>query len=100
MAKNLQFFYSSGKSEELFSKKVSNSDDVIAYYLNDTSLSKLTKEQREQCQGEITKNEVKDAMGSMICTTSGITNKFHEAFGLNSNPLCYYSIKKVFCLEN
>ena len=30
------------------------------------SLAKLTKEQSEECEGEITKNEVKDALGNMI----------------------------------
>ena len=41
--------------EELFSKKVFNSNEVIAHYLSYFSLLKLTKEQIEQCEGEMTK---------------------------------------------
>ena len=76
---NLYQFY-----EELFSKKVFNSNEVVANYLKDISLSKLTKEQSEQCEGEITKNEVKDALGNMIWNATlgndGFTSEFHRAF--------------------
>ena len=48
---NLYQFY-----EELFSKEVSSLNEVIAHYLKNISLPKLTKEQGEQCEGEITKN--------------------------------------------
>ena len=47
--------------EELFSEKVSISNKIIAHYLKDVSLPKLTEEQSEQSEGEITENEVKDA---------------------------------------
>ena len=40
--------------DELFSKNVSNSNEVIAQYFKDISLPKVTKEQSEQCEGEIT----------------------------------------------
>ena len=62
MLQKLYHFY-----EELFPKNVYNSNEVIAYYSKDISLSKLTKEQSEQCKGEIPENEVKDALGNMIC---------------------------------
>ena len=51
----------------LFSKKVSNSNEVTVHYLQDIHLPKLTTTQSEQCEGEITKNEVKDNLGNMIC---------------------------------
>ena len=40
--------------DELFSKNVSNSNEVIAQYFKDISLPKVTKEQSEQWEGEIT----------------------------------------------
>ena len=47
-------------------------------------LAKLTKEQSEECEGEITKNEVKDALGNMIWNSTleneGFTSEFHRAF--------------------
>ena len=68
----------------LFSKIVSNSNEVIAHYLKDISLPKLTEEQSERCEGEITKNEVQNALKNMICKktprNSGITSEFYEAF--------------------
>ena len=79
MLQNLYQFF-----EELFSKKVSNLNEVIAQCLKDISLPKLTKEQSEQCEGEITKNEVKDAQGNMVCNKTsgndGLTSDFYEAF--------------------
>ena len=67
-----------------FLKKVSNSNEVIAHYLKDISISKLTKERIEKCEGEITENEVKDALLNMICNTSsgndGLTIKLYKAF--------------------
>ena len=87
-----------------FLKKSSNSNEVIAHYLKDISLPKLTKEQSKQCGGEITENEVKDALENMICNktpkTMVLPVNFMKPFGLNSKPLCYYPIKKVFCLES
>ena len=48
------------------------------------SLAKLTKEKSEQCECEITKNEVKDALGNMIWNSTfgndGFTSEFHRAF--------------------
>ena len=44
---NLYQFY-----EELFPEKVSNSIEVIAHYLKNISLPKLTKEQIQQWEGE------------------------------------------------
>ena len=93
-AKFIQFY------EELFSKKVFNSNEVVANYLKDISLSKLTKEQSEQCEGEITKNEVKDALGTtQHSETMVLPVNFTELFGLNSNLLCYYPIE-YSSLEN
>ena len=70
--------------EELFSKKVSNSDLVIGHYSKDISLPKLTKEQSEQCEDEIIENEVKDALENMICNKTprndGPASEFYEAF--------------------
>ena len=67
-----------------FLKNVSNSNEVIAHYLRDIGISKLTKERSEQCEGEITENEVKDALLNMICNTTsgndGLTIKFYKAF--------------------
>ena len=74
--------------EELFSKKVSISNKIIAHYLKDVSLPKLTKEQSE--------NEVKDALGTMICNkTPGnncLTSEFYEDFWseLKTPLLLYY----------
>ena len=52
----------------------------------------------EQNEGEITKNEVKDALGNMICNkkpeNDGLTSGFYEAL------LSFLSHKKSFCLEN
>lgn len=42
--------------EELFSKEVSSSVEVIAHYLKDISLPKLSEEQNEHFQDEVTKN--------------------------------------------
>ena len=71
---NLYQFY-----EELFSKKVFNSNKVVANYQ-----PSKTKEKSEQCEGEITKNEVKDALGNMIWNATlgndGFTSEFHRAF--------------------
>ena len=67
-----------------FLKNVSNSNEVIAHYLRDIGISKLTKERSEQCEGEITENEVKDALLNMICNTTsgndGLTIKFYKTF--------------------
>ena len=63
-----------------FLKNVSSSNEVIAHSLRDISISKLTKERGEQCEGEITENEVKDALLNMICNKTpgndGLTIKF------------------------
>ena len=71
--------------EELFSKDVFTSNEVIAHYIKNISLPKLTKEQSEQFEGEITKSEVKSALGNMVCNkTTGndvLTSNFYEAFG-------------------
>ena len=79
--------------EELFSKMVSNSNEVIAHYLQDIKLPKLTKEQSDQCEGEITENEVKDGLGNIVCNKTpkndGLTSEIYKAFGLNSKRLCY-----------
>ena len=87
----------------MFSKKVFNSNEVVANYLKDISLSKLTKEQSKQCEGEITKNEVKNALGTYFKTqhseTMVLPVNFTELFGLNSNLLCYYPIEDS-SLEN
>ena len=53
--------------EELFSKEVSSSNEVIAHYLKDISLPKLSEEQNEQFEDEVTKNEVNGALGNMFC---------------------------------
>ena len=82
--------------EELFSKKVSISNKFIAHYLKDVSLPKLTKEQSEQCEDKIIENEVKDALGTMICNkTPGnnyLTSEFYEDFWseLKTPLLLYY----------
>ena len=71
-------------SEELFSKNVSDSNEVIAHYLKNISLTKLNKEQSERCEGEITENEVKDVLGIMICNKTpgndGLASEFCKAF--------------------
>ena len=70
--------------EKLFPKKVFNSNEVIAHYLKDFSLPKLTKEQSQQCEGEITENAVKDALGNMICNKTpendGLTSEVYKSF--------------------
>ena len=91
--------------EELFSKKVYNSNLVITHYLKDISLPKLTKGQSKQCEDEITENEVKDALGNMICNKTpandGPTSEFYKAFWseLKTSLLLPYK-KSFFCLEN
>ena len=45
-------------------KKI-NSNDVFDHYSKDVSLSNLTKEQSEQCKGEIIENEFKHVLGNM-----------------------------------
>ena len=42
--------------KKLYSKKFCNSNEVIAHYLKDINLPKLTKEWSNQYEGEITKN--------------------------------------------
>ena len=37
----------------------------FAHFLKDISLPKITKEQSEQCEGEITKGQ--SALGNMVC---------------------------------
>ena len=45
-------------------KKI-NSNEVVDHYSKDVSLSNLTKEQSEQCKGEIIENEFKHVLGNM-----------------------------------
>ena len=76
--------------EELFSKNVSISNKIIAHYLKDVSLPKLTKEHSEQCEDKI------NALGTMICNkTPGnncLTSEFYEDFWseLKTPLLLYY----------
>ena len=91
--------------EELFSKKGSNSNLVIAHYLKDIILPKLTKEQSKQCGDEITENGVKDALRNMIYNKTpandGPTSEFYKAFWseLKTSLLLPYK-NSFFCLEN
>ena len=48
-----------------YSLKKINSNEVVDHYLKDVSLSNLTKEQSEQCKGEIIENEFKHVLGNM-----------------------------------
>ena len=68
---------------EFFSKKVSNSKEVITHYLKDISPAKLSKEQSEQCEGEITQNET-GVLENMICSKTpgndGLTSEFYKDF--------------------
>ena len=86
--------------EELFSKKVSNSNEIIAHCLKDISLQKLTKEQSKECEVEITKNEVKDALGNMVFKKSHekdcVTSEFYKAFWSEFKNSLLLSYKKVF----
>lgn len=70
---------------ELFPKNVFNSNEVIAHYIMNISLPKLTKEQSKQFEGKITKKEVNNALGNMVChrTTGndGLTSRFYKSFG-------------------
>ena len=83
-----------------FLKKVSNSNEVIAHYLKDISISKLTKERSEQCEGEITENEVKHALLNMICKKTpgndGLASEFYEAFWSELETPLSLSYKKIF----
>ena len=45
-------------------KKI-NSNEVVDHYSKDVSLSNLTKEQSEQCKGQIIENEFKHVLGNM-----------------------------------
>ena len=91
-------------NEELFSKKVFNPNEVIAHYLKDISLPKLTKEQIEQCEGEITEpNAVKDVLGNMVFNKIPRKRWSYQQnlqifylFSLSSKLLCYCSIKNYF----
>ena len=40
----------------------------IAHYLKNISLPKLSEEQNEQFEDEVTKNEVNGALGNMFCS--------------------------------
>ena len=65
------------------------------------SLPKLTKEQSKQCEGEITKNEVKDALRNMVCNKiDGHTSEFYEVVWSELKTPLLLSYKKVFCLNN
>ena len=92
---NLYHFY-----EELFSKDVSSSNEVTEHYLKNISLPKLIKEQDEQCEGEITKNEVKDALGNMTCNKAPENNdhisELYKAFGSELKSHLLISYKKTF----
>ena len=72
--------------------------------MKDISLPKLNKEQSEQCECEITENEVKDALGNMVCNKTpgndGLTSEFHEAFWSELKSPLLLPYKKVFCLKN
>ena len=48
--------------EDLFSNDIPVTSKSISSYLKDINLSKLSMEQREQCECEFTKNEVKDVL--------------------------------------
>ena len=86
--------------EELFSKKVSNSNEVIAHCLKDISLPKLTKEQNKQCEDELTENGVKDALQNIICNkTPGndrLTCEFYKAFWSELKTPLLLSYQKGF----
>ena len=86
--------------EELFSKKVSNSNEVIAHCLKDISLPKLTKEQNKQCEDELTENGVKDALQNIICNkTPGndrLTFEFYKAFWSELKTPLLLSYQKGF----
>ena len=58
--KNFYQFY-----EKLFSNDVPVSKKSISNYLKDINLGKHFMKQRELCEGELTKNEVKDALNKM-----------------------------------
>ena len=84
---------------------------VIAHYLKNISLPKLTKELREQCHGEITKNEVKNAPKNMDCNKTpgndSLTSEFYKVLWPELKTPYFYKksyriipIRKFFCLEN
>ena len=81
-----------------FRKKKINSKEVTAHYLKDISQPKVTKEQSDQCEGEITKIEVKEALGNMVCNkkpaNDDLTSQLYETFW--SEPHCYYHKKEFF----
>ena len=86
--------------EDLLPKKVFNCNETIAHYLKDITLPKLTKKQRKQWKGEITKNEVEETLGKMVCNKThgndGLTNKFYKAFGSELKTPLLLSYKKSF----
>ena len=85
---NLCQFY-----EELLSS--SSSNEITSHYLKDAGPPKLTKEQSEQCEGEITENEVQDALGTMSCN-NGLANESDEAFWSELKTSLLLSYKKIF----
>ena len=68
----------------------------MSYFLKVYQPTK-TKEQSEQCEGEITENEVKNALGNMVCNKiHGHTSEFYEAFRSELKTPLLLSYKKSF----
>ena len=93
--KKMKTFKENLTSEELFSKKKINSNEVVAHYSKDISLPKLTTKLSEQWESETMESEVKNALGNMVCNKTpgndGRTSEFYEV-----KPHCCYPIKKFF----
>ena len=69
-------------------------------YLNCIEISKLTKEQSQKCEGEITEEELLKALKNMHKNKSsgndGITKEFYEAFWDDLKTPLLLSVNKAF----
>lgn len=86
--------------QNLFSKNINNSQEKIVNYLNNTDTSKLSNEQREQCEGKLRESEVREALSKMennkLPGNNGLTKEFYEALWLEIKNPVLKSFKKAF----
>ena len=84
----------------LFEPKINVSNALIQDYLNRIEIPKLTKEQSQKCEGEITEEELLKALKKMPNNKSpgndGITKEFYEAFWDDLKTPLLLSVNKAF----
>lgn len=80
--------------------KITVCNKIISTYLKEISLPKVCMEERELCEGELTKTEVTDVLNKMESNETlgndGLTKEFLQKFWLEINSELLLCFKKVF----